>query len=93
MTTTLDSPARSRRLALDGGTIAAFAGAAVAFNIGGTLHPDDSGLHAMLLGKTWYPAHLSLLASFGLFTVAFARLSGRLALAPVTRKGATTTDC
>jgi hypothetical protein len=93
MTTTLDSPARSRRLALDNGTIAAFAGAAVAFTIGGALHPNDSGtggkvaqLHDMLLGSTWYPAHLGLLASFGLFTVAFLRLPGRLHLAPVTRR-------
>ena len=93
MTTTLDSVARSRRLALDGGTIAAFAAAAVAFNIGGALHPNDSGtgnkvtqLHAMLLGSTWYAAHLSLLASFGLFTVAFLRLPGRLELAPATRR-------
>lgn len=93
MTTTLDSPARSRRLALDGGTIAAFAGAAVAFNVGGTLHPNDSGtggkvaqLHDMLLDSTWYPAHLGLLASLGLFTVAFLRLPGRFELAPVTRR-------
>ncbi len=93
MTTTLDSPSRSRRLALDGGTIAALAGAAVAFNIGGALHPNDSGtgdkvvqLHDMLLSSTWYPSHLGLLASFGLFTVAFLRLRGRLDLAPVTRR-------
>jgi hypothetical protein len=93
MTTTLDSPARSRRLALDGGTIAALAGAAVAFNVGGALHPNDSGtgdkvaqLHDMLLNSTWYPSHLGLLASFGLFTVAFLRLPGRLELAPVTRR-------
>lgn len=93
MTTTLDSPARSHRLALDGGTIAALAGAAVAFNVGGALHPNDSGtgdkvaqLHDMLLNSTWYPSHLGLLASFGLFTVAFLRLRGRLELAPVTRR-------
>ncbi len=93
MTTTLDSPARSRRLALDGGTLAALAGAAVAFNVGGALHPNDSGtgakisqLHEMLVSSTWYPSHLGLLASFGLFTVAFLRLRGRLELAPVTRR-------
>lgn len=93
MTTTLDSPARSRRLALDSGTIAALAGAAVAFSVGGALHPNDSGtgdkvaqLHDMLLQSTWYTSHLGLLASFGLFTVAFLRLPGRLELAPVTRR-------
>ena len=86
MTTTFNSTTRSRRLALDLGTITAFAGAAVAFNIGGTLHPDDSGLHAMLLNSTWYPAHLGLLASFGLFTVAFLCLPGRLEPAPATRR-------
>ena len=93
MTTTLDSPARSRRLALDVGTSAALAGAAVAFNVGGALHPNDSGtgdkvaqLHDMLLHSTWYPSHLGLLASFGLFTVAFARLPGRLELGSVTRR-------
>jgi hypothetical protein len=93
MTTSLDSPACSRRLTLDGGTIAALAGAAVTFNLGGALHPNDGGtgnkvaqLHHMLLQSSWYPSHLGLLASFGLFTVAFLRLSGRLELAPVTRR-------
>ena len=93
MTTTLESTASSRRLALDGGTIAALLGAAVAFNVGGALHPNDGGtgdkvaqLHHMLLHSAWYPSHLGLLASFGLFTVAFARLPGRLQLAPVTRR-------
>jgi hypothetical protein len=93
MTTTLESPVRSRRLALDGGTIAALAGAAVAFNVGGALHPNDSGtgdkvaqLHDMLLRSTWYPSHLCLLASFGLFTVGFLRLPGQLKLTPVTRR-------
>jgi len=93
MTTTLDSTDRSRRLALDGGTIAALVGAAVAFNVGGALHPNDGGtgdkiaqLHDMLLHSTWYPSHLGLLTSFGLFTVAFARLASRPELAPVTRR-------
>ncbi|MFC7496384.1 MULTISPECIES: hypothetical protein [unclassified Nocardioides] len=91
MTTALDSSARSRRVALDVGTIAALVGAAVAFNLGGALHPNDNGsgnkvaqLHDMLLDSTWYPSHLGLLASFGLFTVAFLRLRGRLDLTPVT---------
>ena len=93
MTTTLDSTARSRRLALDGGTMAALLGAAVAFNVGGGLHPNDGAagdkvaqLHHMLLHSAWYPSHLALLTSFALFTVAFARLPGRLELAPVTRR-------
>ncbi|WP_112239274.1 hypothetical protein [Kribbella monticola] len=93
MTTNLDSPARSRRLTLDGGTIAALAGAAVAFNLGGALHPNDNGtgnkvaqLHHMLLQSSWYPAHLGLLAAFALFTVAFLRLRGRPELAPITRR-------
>jgi hypothetical protein len=93
MITTLDSTARSRRLALDGWTIAVLAGAAVTFNLGGALHPNDSGtgtkvdqLHQMLLQSSWYASHLGLLASFGLFTVAFLRLPGRLDLAPVTRR-------
>jgi hypothetical protein len=93
MTTTFDSAPRSRRLALDVGTAVALAGAAVTFNVGGALHPNDSGagdkvaqLHDMLLSSTWYPSHLGLLASFGLFTVAFFRLRGRLDLAPFTRR-------
>jgi hypothetical protein len=93
MTSALDSPARPRRLALDGGTIAALAGAAVAFNLGGALHPGDSGtgnkvaqLHDMLLQSAWWPSHLGLLVSFALFSVAFRRLGGRLELAPATRR-------
>jgi hypothetical protein len=93
MTTTLDVTARSRRLALDGGTMAALLGAAVAFNIGGALHPSDGGtgdkvtqLHDMLVHSAWYPSHLGLLASFGLFSFTFARLAGRLELAPVARR-------
>jgi hypothetical protein len=92
MTTTLDSSAPARNLALDGVTIAALVAAAVAFNVGGALHPNDSGagdkvaqLHDMLLDSTWYPSHVCLLASLGLFTVAFMRVSRRLDLAPVTR--------
>lgn len=93
MTTTLNSPASSPRVVLDGGSISALVGAAVAFNIGGALHPNDSNsgskvaqLHDMLLHGTWYPSHLGLLASFGLFTVLFLRLWGRLERAPVTRR-------
>jgi hypothetical protein len=93
MTTTLDSPARPRRVALDGGTISALVGAAVAFNLGGALHPDDSStgdkvaqLHDMLLRSTWYPSHLGLLASFGLFTAFLLRLRGGRELTPVTRR-------
>ena len=93
MTTTLDALARPHRLALDGGSIAALAAAVVLFNVGGALHPNDSGtgdkvaqLHDMLLQGSWYPSHLSLLASFALFTVAFLRLPGRFELAPVTRR-------
>jgi hypothetical protein len=73
--------------------MAALAGAAVTFNLGGALHPNDSStgdkvaqLHDMLLDSTWYPSHLGLLASFGLFTVAFLQLRGRLGLAPLTRR-------
>lgn len=93
MTATLDSPARARPLALDGGAIAALTGGALAFNLGGALHPNDGGvgnkvaqLHSMLLQSSWYPSHLGLLFSFALFTVAFLRLSGRMELAPVTRR-------
>ena len=93
MTHDLESPARSRRLALHGGTSAALAGGAVAFNIGGALHPNDSStgnkvtqLHDMLLQSAWWPSHLSLLASFALFTVGFLRLAGQFELAPATRR-------
>jgi hypothetical protein len=93
MTTRLDPLARTCPVVLDGGTISALVGAAVAFNIGGALHPDDSGsggkvaqLHDMLLRGTWYPSHVGLLASFALFTVCFQRLGGRLELAPATRR-------
>ena len=81
MSTTLDSPARSRCVVLDGATIVALVGAAVAFNLGGALHPNGSGtggkvaqLHDMLLRSSWYPSHLGLLVSFGLFTVFSVRL-------------------
>lgn len=91
--TTLDSAARSRRLTLDGGTIAALTGAAVTFNLGGALHPNDDGtgtkvvqLHHMLLQGSWYPSHLCLLASFGLFAIAFLRLQRRPGQEPVTRR-------
>lgn len=84
MTTTQPAPVCSRGPALDTGTVAALVGAAVAFNIGGALHPNDPGtgnkvtqLHAMLLDSTWYPAHVGLLVSFALFAVAFGRLRGR----------------
>jgi len=92
-TTTLDSPVRSRPLALDRGTLAYLTAAAVAFNVGGALHPNDDGtgnkvaqLHDMLLRPTWYPSHLGLLVSFGLFTAAFVRMPRRLDLAPLTRR-------
>lgn len=92
-TTALDSPARSRRLVLDALTSAALVGAAVAFNLGGALHPNDGGtgnkvaqLHDMLIHSTWWPSHLGLLASFALFTVSFLRLAERLEVAPVTRR-------
>jgi hypothetical protein len=85
MSSTLDSPALTRPRIPDGGTSAALAGAAVAFNLGGALHPNDSGngnkvaqLHDMLLQSTWWPSHLSLVASFALFTAGFLRLAGRL---------------
>ncbi|GGO92856.1 hypothetical protein GCM10011584_30230 [Nocardioides phosphati] len=93
MTTTLDSPTRSGR-ALDSATIAALVGAAVAFNVGGALHPNDSGtgnkvaqLHDMLLDGAWYPSHVGLLVSFALFSVALARLHHH-PLAPATRRTA-----
>jgi hypothetical protein len=91
MTSTLESPARPRRAVLDGATVAALVGAAVAFNLGGALHPNDSGtgnkvaqLHDMLLDSRWYPSHLGLLASFGLFTAFLLRLPRRPELAPAT---------
>lgn len=93
MTTTTPNLARLRRLPLDGGAMAALAAAALAFNLGGALHPNDGGqggkvdqLHDMLLHGTWYASHLSLLASFSLFTVAFPWLQRRRVLAPGTRR-------
>lgn len=91
MAYSLHSPARTPRLPLDGATLAVVAVAAVAFNVGGALHPNDSGdgnkvtqLHDMLIQSRWWPSHVALLASLALFTVAFVRL-GRLAdLAPGT---------
>ncbi len=93
MSSTALSPARSRDRSLDGGTAVALVGAAVAFNVGGALHPNDGGagnkvaqLHDMLLQGAWWPSHLGLLASFGLFTVGFLRLARRAELAPATRR-------
>jgi hypothetical protein len=91
---TIPAPAvRPRQLRVDGGTLAVLAGGAVAFNIGGALHPNDNGdgnkvaqLHDMLLQSTWYPSHVGLLSSFFLFTVAFMRLNGRLVFAPLTQR-------
>jgi hypothetical protein len=85
MTSTLDPLPRPGRLVLDGRTSAALAGAAVAFNLGGALHPNDNGtgnkvlqLHDMLLKSSWWPSHVGLLVSFALFTVAFLRMARRL---------------
>lgn len=93
MTSSLQSPTRSGRPLLDGHTSAALAGAAVAFNLGGALHPNDNGtgnkvlqLHDMLLQGRWWPAHLGLLLSFALFTVAFLRMANALEAAPATRR-------
>ncbi|MBB6628544.1 hypothetical protein H5V45_14560 [Nocardioides sp. KIGAM211] len=90
-TTLLGSTARPPRPALSSGSIAALVAAAVTFNLGGALHPNDSGtgskvdqLHDMLLEPRWYPSHLFLLASFALFTVALGRLVRRLDTTPVT---------
>lgn len=73
-------------------TAALFAAGAVAFNVGGALHPNDDGrgdkaqqLHDMLLKSTWYPAHVGLLLSFALFTLAFAACR-RLPLSHPTRR-------
>ncbi len=93
MASTQHSPGRSRHRSLDAGTAVALAGAALAFNLGGALHPNDGGtgnkvtqLHDMLLQGAWWPSHLGLLASFGFFTVAFLRLAHRAELAPTTRR-------
>jgi hypothetical protein len=93
MTTTLDSSTRRRRSALTGASGTALVAAAVAFNLGGALHPNDSGtgdkvaqLHDMLVRDTWYASHAFLLASFGLFTVVFLLLRGRPELGPATRR-------
>ena len=84
MTSTLDARTQHRRPALDGPTSVVLVGAAVTFNIGGALHPDDTGtgskvaqLHDLLIQGAWWPSHLALLTSFALFTVAFVRLAGR----------------
>ena len=84
MTSTLDPLVRTRRPALDVVTAATFVAAAVAFNLGGALHPNDDGtgnkvvqLHDMIQRGVWWPAHAALLASFALFTVALARLRRR----------------
>lgn len=93
MTTTLDSSNLRRRSALTGASGTALVAAAVAFNLGGALHPADSGtgdkieqLHDMLVHNTWYASHALLLASFGLFTVVFWLLRGRPELGPDTRR-------
>lgn len=92
MTTTLDSSLR-RRSALTGASGTALVGAAVTFNLGGALHPSDSGtgdkiaqLHDMLVNDTWYASHALLLTSFGLFTVVFLLLRTRPELGTGTRR-------
>ena len=81
MTSTITPSDSTTRGRLDAATAALFVGAAIAFNAGGALHPNDDGhgdqveqLHSMLLQSTWYPSHLLLLLSFGLFTVALHRV-------------------
>lgn len=93
MSDTLHSPGQSRHRTLDAGTAVTLASAAVAFNVGGALHPNDGGasnkvtqLHDMLLQGAWWPSHLGLLASFGLFALGFLRLQRRAELAPTTRR-------
>lgn len=93
MSIDLDAPPVSQRLALDAVTAAALSGAALAFNLGGALHPNDAGsgnkvaqLHDMLLRDAWWPSHLGLLVSFGLFTAAFLRLGQHRELTATVRR-------
>jgi len=93
MTTTLDSSMLRHPSALTGPSSAALVGAAVAFNLGGALHPEDNGtgdkiaqLHDMLVHDTWYASHAFLLVSFVLFTVAFWLLRDRPELGSATRR-------
>jgi len=81
MSIDLDAPPVTQRFTLNAVTAAALLAAALAFNLGGALHPNDAGvgnkvdqLHDMLLRDAWWPSHLGLLVSFALFTVAFLRL-------------------
>ena len=91
MTSTLSTPESATRGRLDTTTTLLFLGAAVAFNAGGAMHPNDDGhgdkieqLHSMLLKGTWYPSHLLLLVSFALFTVALHRVRRTEAPSPAT---------
>jgi hypothetical protein len=95
MPSTIPSPVGSRPRSLDVGTAAVLSGAAVAFNVGGALHPNDGGtgnkvvqLHHMLLQGAWWPSHAGLLIAFGLFAVGFLRLARRVELGPSTRRTA-----
>jgi hypothetical protein len=61
----------------------------IAFIIGGALHPQDSGhgnkvqqLHDMLVSGAWYPAHVVLVLSMGLFALALLTLRQRRGLRP-----------
>ena len=81
MTSTLSTPGSDTRRRLESTTAALVVAAAIAFNAGGAMHPNDDGhgdkieqLHSMLLQGTWYPSHLLLLVSFALFTVALHRV-------------------
>jgi hypothetical protein len=93
MTTTLDSSTLRRRSALTGPSGTALVAAAVAFNLGGALHPNDNGtgdktaqLHDMLVQHIWYASHAFLLISFVLFTLVFSLLRDRPELEPATRR-------
>jgi hypothetical protein len=82
-TTTRPHPTWTRGNAALIGSLSLIAGG-ITFVAGGATHPKDSGhgnkidqLHDMLVDATWFPSHLLLVASLGLFAVGVLALRQR----------------
>ena len=82
-TTTRPGPASTRPSVVVVGGLSMIAGG-ITFVAGGATHPRDSGhgnkveqLHDMLVDGAWYPSHLLLVVSFGLFAVGVLALRQR----------------
>jgi hypothetical protein len=85
-TTTRPVPVRAPRRILGAASLML---GGIAFIVGGATHPKDSGhgnkveqLHDMLVDPSWYPSHVVLVLSTGLFAVGVLTLRRRTDLGP-----------